>query len=803
MNVEQIEDKDGVRFSWNVFPPTKAESSKLVVPVAALYTPLKTRAEGELPTVAYEPVVCRCRAIINPYCQLDIQSKFWICPFCLQRNPFPPQYRDLVGPQNLPAEVHEACTTIEYILPRTAAAPPVFFFVVDTCLEEGEDLQALKEALAVSLSLLPPKALVGVITFGTMVQVHEVGFTEMPKSYVFRGSKEYTTPQIQDMLGLGVTGSATGHSLPAASPAASQQHMPAQTQPQTQPQTQTQTQQPAHSMSRSLSGPLTPSVLRFLVPVEQGESAIANLFEQLSRDPWPVEADKRPQRATGAAINIALSLLESCVPQSGARVLVFSGGPCTVGPGMIVGRELKEALRAHKDLVCDTAKYYRKAASFYEQLGKKAAGRGHIVDILVGCLDQVGVAEMSSLANMTGGNIVLSDSFATNIFKQSVQRVFLTDSQGALQMAFNAVFEVLLGCDMRVCGMIGPAVGMAKKTPMVSEVEIGLAGTTAWKLCGLTPRTTLALYFEMAGQPGPVNPGHRGLLQFITHYQHSSGSTRLRVTTCARPIMDPQASPHVASSFDQEAAAVLMARIAAFKAEREESGDVLRWLDRLLIRICQRFGEYRKDDPSSFRLAPLFSLYPQLMFHLRRSQFLSTFNSSPDETAFFRHILNRESTLNSLLMIQPTLTAYALEGPPQPVLLDSVSIRPDTILLLDAFFQIVIFHGAHIAQWRNDNYHLQPEYAAFKALLEAPVADAAELLADRYPIPLYIVCDQGGSQARFLLSKLNPSTTHTTNYASQLGHDPSAPAAAIFTDDVSLQVFFEHLKKLVVTQTAQ
>ena len=69
---------------------------------------------------------------------------------------------------------------------------------------------------------------------------------------------------------------------------------------------------------------------------------------------------------------------------------------------------------------------------------------------------------------------------------------------------------------------------------------------------------------------------------------------------------------------------------------------------------------------------------------------------------------------------------------------------------------------------------------------------------DRFPIPRYIVCDQGGSQARFLLSKLNPSTTHMS--ASMYGSGPGAGAGqAIFTDDVSLQVFMEHLKRLVST----
>jgi protein transport protein SEC23 len=44
-----------------------------------------------------------------------------------------------------------------------------------------------------------------------------------------------------------------------------------------------------------------------------------------------------------------------------------------------------------------------------------------------------------------------------------------------------------------------------------------------------------------------------------------------------------------------------MSRIAVFKAEVDDGPDVLRWVDRMLIRLCSRFAEYRKDDPSSFR----------------------------------------------------------------------------------------------------------------------------------------------------------------------------------------------------------
>ena len=48
--------------------------------------------------------------------------------------------------------------------------PPIFLYVVDTCMDEDE-LTPLKESLQMSLSLLPPNALIGLITFGKMIQV--------------------------------------------------------------------------------------------------------------------------------------------------------------------------------------------------------------------------------------------------------------------------------------------------------------------------------------------------------------------------------------------------------------------------------------------------------------------------------------------------------------------------------------------------------------------------------------------------------------------------------------------------------
>ncbi|KAL6008250.1 Protein transport protein S23 E [Asimina triloba] len=245
------------------------------------------------------------------------------------------------------------------------------------------------------------------------------------------------------------------------------------------------------------------------------------------------------------------------------------------------------------------------------------------------------------------------------------------------------------------------------------------------------------------------------------------------------------------AGFDQEAAAVVMARLVSFKMEAEAEFDPIRWLDRSLIRLCSRFGDYQKDSPSSFSLSPRFSIFPQFMFHLRRSQFVQVFNNSPDETAYFRMILNRESVGNSVVMIQPSLISYSFQSLPEPVLLDVAAIAADRILLLDSYFTVVVFHGFTVAQWRIAGYQNLPEHEAFAQLLQAPQDDAEAIIKERFPVPRLVICDQHGSQARFLLAKLNPSATYNSDSASQ-GQD------VIFTDDVSFQVFMDHLQRLVV-----
>ena len=132
-----------------------------------------------------------------------------------------------------------------------------------------------------------------------------------------------------------------------------------------------------------------------------------------------------------------------------------------------------------------------------------------------------------------------------------------------------------------------------------------------------------------------------------------------------------------------------MAWLASFKTEDEF--DAIRWLDKSLIHLSSRFGVYRKDDPSSFSFSSRFAIFPQFIFHLRRSQFVQVFNNSPDETAYFQMILNKENVSNSVVMVQPSLISYCFNAPPELALLDVASIAVDRILLLEMLISLWLF----------------------------------------------------------------------------------------------------------------
>jgi protein transport protein SEC23 len=70
------------------------------------------------------------------------------------------------------------------------------------------------------------------------------------------------------------------------------------------------------------------------------------------------------------------------------------------------------------------------------------------------------------------------------------------------------------------------------------------------------------------------------------------------------------------------------------------------------------------------------------------------------------------------------------------------------------------------------------------------------MLETRFPHPIFVDCDQGGSQARFILAILDPAVTHMTNAVP--GQPSNGSGGVIFTEDISMKSFMDALKKRAV-----
>jgi protein transport protein SEC23 len=739
---EQVTNSCNVRWSWNKFPQNRVDASRTVVPLGCLFTPLAT---FDVPQLQYDPLRCGCGAILNPHCSVDHRSKTWGCVICNARNSFPPQYANMSEHQ-LPRELMARFDTVEYLV----AAPPrpatTFALVVDTCVED-EDLEALKEFILYTVSKLPEDSNICLITFGATVQIHELSAAgDFNRSWVLRGTEEVKPDILRKMV---------------------------------------------------------PDLQRVVCKLSDVEFTITALIEDIRKDLWPIPKDFRPMRATGAALSAATALLELTSKGTGSIILPFINGVCTEGPGQSAELSRANLIRTHNDLAENAApaKRYQAALDFYDGLMRRLIQNGHSLCLLVASLDQAGVAEMKNCAQATGGAVICTDLWRRSWIRTSLAHFLSKTEQGALALGLNATLDIMTCPQWKVLGVIGPCIGTGRRSNCVAESEIGMGGTCQWTTSMLDTSTTFSAFFEAATPPPAAQQGAKlapvRYVQMIVKYQSPAGGDRIRVTTLRHSIQEKTNFQELGQYFDQQAAAVLMARIAVQKTDNTPLFDVLRWLDRHTIRLVSRFGEYTKDQPNTLRLSPQLSLFPAFMFHLRRSAYLAVFNNSPDETAVLRLILLRSNCSDSIVMIQPTLVSYLMNGqPPQPVLLEESSVVSDGILVFDTYFEVLVIRGDTIDAWKKQGYDQQEAYAYFKAFLDSASADAKAIVDNRYLTPRYFEVGLNDPNARIFKNRVNPGRGSQPAGGNYGGKEEEL----VYTDDAPLQKYLEHLKKLAVQQ---
>ncbi|KAM0678704.1 GTPase-activating protein S23, partial [Binucleata daphniae] len=676
---------------YNIFPTKNNDA----LPLSVLYTPYTATQS----ICDYEPVICfGCRAILNPYSEINYNSKAWSCTFCKKVTQLPDYYRD-IQPEYLPLEMHD--TTVEYILNKENALPPVYILLIDTCTFDIERHKLLQDAVNETLSNLPSDCLVSIIHYGTNIElfVNPKNNDEIKKTYVFSGKKEYTTEMLKNCLNKSSEKSKIGIS----------------------------------------------NNLNFFFP----KSEINYNPYEIRRDPFPVLNGMRPLRCTGSAISFGQSLID--FTDTGSKILYFTQGPCTFGPGTICSLFLKDGIRSHSDIVKGKANYTKSASSYYQKIALIMAEKGIGFDVIAATIEDIGIYEMKSLVDLTGGMIIMAQDFDKEIYLSSIRKYtkYVLNSKIKINVSPNIVYKAVLGQ--------------------------GVQTQNGWRIPNLCETTNISLLFESVN----AKSEELGYIQIVTQFQKGR-KLHLRVTTLSR--MFNESNEKIAIGYDQEAGFILQARLYTFLNKFEEDLDLVRRIDRGLIRFVKRFATYTRENQESVILPNTMLFYPKFIYFLRRSIVVQSETNSPDETSYFRCILGREKVINALTMIVPVLTDYHYLDGINPVEMDSQSIRPDSILLLDAFCNVLIWKGEHIMQWVKDGYHLKKEFESMKTCIDQSLEVGKEIVRERLPTPQFVETHAGGSQERTLLSRVNPSRQ----------------GAMILTEDIDFETFYKCLCKIIV-----
>jgi len=760
-----------VRFNWNSFPVTRGEEERMSVPLGCLYTPLIQRED--LVRIYRQPFRCtNCKGVLNPFGSIDSIAKVWTCSLCLTRNKFIGNY-DF---NHVLEEMDPSTSSVEYVLPDPFASPLLYLYVIDLTLEEP-DLEALKQKIIDSIDSHPYGSYIGIITFDENVKLFELGFSIMTKMHIFQGSKSYHCQDLQKMLSIVDNSS-----------------------------------RPFDNKYENVFGTLN----RYFLPVfdDTAKEKLVRVLSGLKTTPLKVESN-RPKRCTGAALSMASVLMEGAFKGASGHILLFIGGPCTIGQGKVVDLEKSHPIRSFHDIRKRNASNLKNAIKFYDSIAKRAStnidnekiGKDpksssiFSINIFSSSYDQPGIYEMKNITGLTGGVLIMTDSFTTNIFKETFNKIFELNEEGMVDMHARGNLTVLTSSALEVSGMIGNGSKIPNNGENHSDVAIGEGFTNSWNLPMISSRHSYSIFFKV--KTVAYGNERRGIpnslyVQFLTNYKHVDGTLRLKVTTLKKSTTNQS---KLEENFDQATAVVLMIKEITDKLQRGivEHSEVSQKLDDQLIQICKKFGIYIKKEPSSFHLNEGFSLLPQFIYNSKKSPILTNFNNTPDESTYYVDIFQKANVDDSLNMIQPTLSLYTAIEPtaPQDVLLDSSSLIKDGVLLMDSFFYVVIHVGEIAAAWRDQNLDRE-EYGNVYEMLEQPQKDALEIIQSRFPLPRYIITDEGKSQARFLLSRLNPSNNDNgVDFSLGLTTDNKE---IIYTEDMSLSQFYKKLRNVVVKE---
>jgi protein transport protein SEC23 len=479
---------------------------------------------------------------------------------------------------------------------------------------------------------------------------------------------------------------------------------------------------------------------------------------------------QRPERSAGVALKVGIELLKSAAAGTAGKILLYLSGAPTSGPGKVAGLSTNEPLRTFIDIKNNKAGYLSKAKNFYDSLANDLQVSGHSIDIFSCSIDQSGLFEMENLTQKTGGYLFLYDSCASIEFKSNFLRYF-----SDFLVTFSRC-SVIVHCSegLEICGCVSLGFSIQNVSKSSSSIQVGLSGSNKWGINTIDKNTTFTFFFH----PKNKKNNKPTMVQVETRGISNDGKMKTWVKLFVFKNPDGESL-----GFNCETSAVITAKLAVWRLKTEDFLTVSNWIDNSLISFTKRFS---KIEGKNVLIPSEISLFPQFLYFLRRSQFVNSFNVSPDESAFYRQCMLRYSVQEALLMIEPVLMSFSFQSEyPEPMFLSPDELKDDRILVFDNFFQIVVWQGRAVCAWVKEGYDKLPEYQHVKELVESPLKYAEELALNRFPLPKIVKTRPRDGQERLIKARLDTKSN-------------GLQETEIFSDVMSIEAFVERLKMFVL-----
>lgn len=798
-----------VKFNWNVFPVTRLEESQMSTPLGCVYTPFND--SNVPPQTKGLPISCTtCQAFLNPFIKLDRKNGMWWCPFCQKRTYLPesinvPEIATSV--EDWPIEMRETSTTIDYELPHditentTTASPLTYYFVIDRYQHSEEE--SLNKLLASIVSTIknniPLGSMIGIMTFNKSVQLHKISTKETVEisrddipncDKYWKLFEKLVIEQLLNRLGLTNTLSELNSNNLLRNNYVielSENNMDSiinyilNIKP---------TYTEKHKPSRSTG------LAHYIYSIMFSQSRVKNFIGKVlfftsgacTEFPGKIVDENSPIRSHKDIYDLEAPFF----PEASKFYTVLSY--------IANGQSIAQSVEIVKSSSSKTTQYNIDQASPVWS-----------VSLYAGSLDQVGAYEMKPLVANTMGSFFLTETLGSYQIKDMITRAIGLSHHKAL-------LEVSTSIGLKTSKLIfngGYALPSSyHKSSKYNHLyhikiddELGefdsphakKAFTNRWKFNELKKDDTLSLFFKMESAKSTEDLSNGSITEIFIQFELKSWDVvKNKWVTRVTTIRKPTTLSYVKTStgkknhqsmilkehkftlgFDQRVWTILLTRLLINKIDTNlgysSFDELVDLIDSTIVKLLHYFGgisvanSHTQSSNPYYRLQTMYELnqkfkeLPSLIYSLRKnSDLIKIFNSSPDETTYYHSWFLRMNMPLSIKVIEPVLINVADHITRLPLDSTCFDFAPaDSFLILDTGFTLTLYYKCH-NQNKLDLHPSDNDFMIENKESKLPWNIIEQYISERQIVPKIVITQTNHSQARFLVSRLNPTTSDST-----------------------------------------